>query len=87
MKIPKMTISKLVAAELQSFPYALDKAVTEKFGCLCNSRFDLLGVGNFVTTHNAKGKLKRQVDEYILAYVAGNQELCYRILNLVKSST
>lgn len=65
--------------EIVTFPKALDEAVRDKFGVECSSYFDLLGTGNYVTRHSAKGAKAKEINAFISGFIAGNIELANRL--------
>lgn len=69
---------------LSQFPAGLDEAVNKKFGdkVQCKTTFDFFGSMSHTTNFKAKGKLKKDIELYIEAYLAGNKELAGRLSNV-----
>ena len=70
--------------ELSYFPKELDNAVNKKFGesVNCKSEYSFLD-GTYKTYyHSENDEQNVKIDLFIQGYIAGNQELSNRLLNL-----
>jgi hypothetical protein len=77
----KITMNQQERRLLGEFPEGLDKAVTEKFGISCETKFDFFGSFNHVTTFGeCDEQTKKQVEIYIEGFMAGNKELSNRLM-------
>jgi hypothetical protein len=67
--------------ELTYFPKKLDEAVTKKFNVLCRSTYNFFS-DRYVTVHEGKGLVKKNIEIFIDGFMAGNTELSERLNTL-----
>jgi hypothetical protein len=73
-------MNKTEREELNAFPYELDNAIIEKFGAdTCPESTYSLFTDKHITVFEAKGALRKRIQDFIDGYIQGNIELRRRL--------